>query len=53
MRGMHTSDASPSSTQIRKIRISPSSGTRRKWARADLPVITPSTTRAKLARKLV
>ncbi len=28
-------------------------GRMRKWARFDLPVIRPSTTRAKLARKLV
>jgi hypothetical protein len=28
-------------------------GRMRKWARFDLPVIRPSTTRAELARKLV
>ena len=50
---MNSTDASRDRTQIRKIRTSPSAGTRRKWARADLPVVTPSTTRAKLARKLV
>jgi hypothetical protein len=31
----------------------PKAGRKRKWARFDLPVIRPSTTRAKIARKLV
>ena len=33
--------------------IQPQAGRRRKWARVDLPVVRPSTTRAKLARRLV
>jgi hypothetical protein len=31
----------------------PTAGRKRKWARFDLPVVRPSTTRAKLARRLV
>jgi hypothetical protein len=31
----------------------PTAGRKRRWARFDLPVVRPSTTRAKLARKLV
>jgi hypothetical protein len=31
----------------------PKAGRKRKWARFDLPVIRPSTTRNKIARKLV
>jgi hypothetical protein len=33
--------------------IQPRAGRDREWGRFDLPVIRPSTTRAKLARKLV
>jgi hypothetical protein len=39
-------------TQTQKT-TQPKAGRNRKWARFDLPVVRPSTTRPKLARKLV
>jgi hypothetical protein len=39
--------------ETQKAMMQPKAGRKRKWARFDLPVIRPSSTRNKIARKLV
>ena len=49
---MSQGDKKGSDMQIQKT-TEPKAGRKRKWARFDLPVIRPSSTRAKIARRLV